>query len=59
MGRLEIASRRLAQVIKEMNTPKFYYAQPEQNHMTQLASSKQKEWISRLSMIQNELGGTE
>lgn len=55
MEKLELMNKRLAQVIKEMTTPKFYYAQPEENHMTQLASTQQKEWISRLNMIHNGL----
>jgi hypothetical protein len=56
MERLELATKKLSQVINEMSSPKFYYAQPQGTHMTQIASSKQREWISRLSMIQNELG---
>lgn len=58
MKELTIVSAKLAQIIKEMNSPKFYYLQPHnETNMTHIASSQQKQWISRLSMIQNELEG--
>lgn len=50
------ASIKLAPILSEMQNPKFYYSQPYRKHQIScVVPGKQEEWISRLSMIKNEL----
>lgn len=47
---------KLTLIISEMQNPKFYYSQPYRKHQIScVIPGKQEEWISRLSMIKNEL----
>lgn len=53
--KLELAKEKLAQATKEMGMKQYYYVMKTHDNMTHLSASQQKEWISRLSMIVNEL----
>lgn len=52
----ELAATKLNQILSEMQNPKFYYNQPQRNSQVScVMPGKQEEWISRLSMIREEL----
>ena len=52
----QMASAKLAAIIKDMTTPSNYYAQPFQsNNLVVVLPGKIEEWIGRLSLVKNHL----
>jgi hypothetical protein len=55
---IELIKSKLNKIVEEMQNQEFYHNQLRENQTTCcVLNSKQQEWISKLCMLENELGG--